>query len=454
MMRCLVLTLVLLCGCSLPGKDPNPNVKERNFKKVHEKGGKEDFAREILGNPDKECEGEEVKYELADDPKSRFTIVEQSSQQNPDYLLIFNGANESIKLLYSGASKNLIASEYLLEDVPIHYFGPKTSNCPSLGIIPMLGNGTPRSPEFLRRKRELEDFFDEAPPPPPHDAGHDHGPEQPQPQPQSPPLPLLSVPPQTVEAGKPLQLTVTAENSYLWQGKLHYSLVPPAPPGASVAPQSGEFSWTPPQAAGAYRVTVSAQASDGRAAQTSFVITVLPPQLKLLPVTPQSVEAGKPLQLTATAANPDAWQGKLYYNLAPPAPPGASVDPQSGEFSWTPPPSQVAGTYPVTVSARAPDGQAARTSFVITVTPKRYDPLTEKRLEHNSWTARSPARGHPYKTVAARLVSYVGQEVVLEFPNGKQQSFRVSALGPSDQAFLGEFRKLERKLAKEMDGAK
>ena len=45
-----------------------------------------------------------------------------------------------------------------------------------------------------------------------------------------------------------------------------------------------------------------------------------------------------------------------------------AIDPQSGEFSWTPPPDQAAGKHDVTVSGQGPDGQTAQTTFVVTVT--------------------------------------------------------------------------------------
>ena len=58
----------------------------------------------------------------------------------------------------------------------------------------------------------------------------------------------------------------------------------------------------------------------------------------------------------------------MRYSLGGQPPPGASIDPQSGEFSWTPPPDQAAGKYNVTVSAQGPEQQTTQTSFTVTVT--------------------------------------------------------------------------------------
>ena len=44
------------------------------------------------------------------------------------------------------------------------------------------------------------------------------------------------------------------------------------------------------------------------------------------------------------------------------------IDPQSGEFSWTPPSDQPAGPQEISISATGPDGQTTNTSFTINVT--------------------------------------------------------------------------------------
>jgi predicted Zn finger-like uncharacterized protein len=90
--------------------------------------------------------------------------------------------------------------------------------------------------------------------------------------------------------------------------------------------------------------------------------------LKLWSIAAQSVELGKPLNVAVTAQNADAWKGKVRYGLGLPAPPGASIDQQSGEFSWTPKAIQTVGKCNVTVMAQGPGGQAVQTTFVVTVT--------------------------------------------------------------------------------------
>ena len=91
--------------------------------------------------------------------------------------------------------------------------------------------------------------------------------------------------------------------------------------------------------------------------------------LKLQPIPPQTVQAGKTLRVAAPVENPEVWNGRLRYSLAAGAPPGASVALASGEFLWTPPLDHAAGKYPVTVLAQGPTSQIVQTTFVITVTP-------------------------------------------------------------------------------------
>ena len=66
-------------------------------------------------------------------------------------------------------------------------------------------------------------------------------------------------------------------------------------------------------------MTVLATGPDGRRDETSFVVNVLRPlpPLRFQPISPQTVEAGKPLSVTATVENSAAWEGKLRYSLGP-----------------------------------------------------------------------------------------------------------------------------------------
>ena len=185
------------------------------------------------------------------------------------------------------------------------------------------------------------------------------------------PLKLKPVELQTVEAGKPLSVAAALQNAEAWKGKVRYSLGSPTPLGMGIDATTGIFTWTPTeaQAADKHKVTVLVAGPDGRTDEMSFVVNVRPiPLLKLKPIPARTLEAGKPLQLAVTLENPDAWQGKVRYAIASRAFPGARIDPQSGQFSWTPPLAEPAGKKETSVSATGQEGQTTQTSFTITVT--------------------------------------------------------------------------------------
>jgi formylglycine-generating enzyme required for sulfatase activity len=185
-------------------------------------------------------------------------------------------------------------------------------------------------------------------------------------------LKLKPIAPQTVEAVKPLTIAVALENAEVWKGKVRYSLGSPTPLGMSIDAATGMFTWTPTegQAADKHKVTVLATGPDGRRDETSFVVNVLRPlpPLRLQSMSPQTVEAGKQLNVTATVENYAAREGKLRYRLGPESPSGATINAETGELVWAPPSDQAAGRYDMTVSVQGPDRQTAQTTLVVTVT--------------------------------------------------------------------------------------
>ena len=75
--------------------------------------------------------------------------------------------------------------------------------------------------------------------------------------------------------------------------------------------------------------------------------------LRLQPIDEQTVEAGKSLTLACRWTTPTPGRESCSIALPVTWPPGARIDPQSGEFSWTPPSDQAAGKHDVTVSVEA-----------------------------------------------------------------------------------------------------
>jgi hypothetical protein len=101
-----------------------------------------------------------------------------------------------------------------------------------------------------------------------------------------------------------------------------------------------------------------------------------PAALRLRPIEAKTAEAGKPLNLTVSVENPDAWKGELHYVLAKQAPQGATIDTERGVFTWTPTADQAAGEYDVTVSVGGPGGRTDQTSFAVKVAPSLHASAT------------------------------------------------------------------------------
>ena len=86
-------------------------------------------------------------------------------------------------------------------------------------------------------------------------------------------------------------------------------------------------------------------------ASTSFVLTVdavndIP---MLFPIGDQMGDELTTISFTASAMDMDLPPDTLTFSLDPGEPTGASIDPFSGEFTWTPGEDQGPGVYPVTV---------------------------------------------------------------------------------------------------------
>jgi len=177
---------------------------------------------------------------------------------------------------------------------------------------------------------------------------------------------LAAIGPQTVNEMTALTFTVTATDSDLPAQPLTYTLDVGAPAGASLAPTTGLFAWTPTEAQGPGVYTLTARVNDGYldAAET-FTITVgevnRPPTL--WPISGQSVAAGMPVRFVAHATDPDLPAQPLTYTLD--AGSVGSITARTGHFTWTA--SATPGVY--TAAVRLTDGEWADAETVaITVT--------------------------------------------------------------------------------------
>ena len=217
---------------------------------------------------------------------------------------------------------------------------------------------------------------------------------------------------QTVSELLPLSFTVTASDPDVINGvddAIDFALGPNSPPGASISPATGLFSWTPTeQQDGTYNMVV--QVSDGdMPTAVTFPVTVseVNEDPVLNPIGSKSVNKLEALTFTATASDVDVISGTadtLTFSL-PSGPTGASITQLTGVFSWTPTASQV-GTHTVTVQVE--DGASATDSEAVTVTVSDGDATFA-----TTWDATAS----PY-TVSIPLEVHSGETLTIDWGDG------------------------------------
>src|SRR6185503_3157136 len=108
-----------------------------------------------------------------------------------------------------------------------------------------------------------------------------------------------------------------------------------------------------------------------------------PPVLAAIPN--KTVAEGVLLTFTASATDSDVPVQPLRFTLDPGAPPGASIDPGTGVFSWTPAETQGPATNSITVRVTEdPNGLTDARTFTVVVTELNgapvIAPITDKSV--------------------------------------------------------------------------
>jgi VCBS repeat-containing protein len=97
----------------------------------------------------------------------------------------------------------------------------------------------------------------------------------------------------------------------------------------------------------------------------------------LTPISDQSVDEGVQLSFIASAVDADLPENVLTFSLDPDAPAGASIDPETGVFSWVPSEADGPGLYPIKVRV-TDDGVPALSdfdTFLVTVNEVNFAPV-------------------------------------------------------------------------------
>ena len=204
--------------------------------------------------------------------------------------------------------------------------------------------------------------------------------------------PALTVPAdQKIDELALLAVTNTATAASPSANALTFSLNS-APNGVTLDPVTGALTWTPSEEQGPSTNLIAVQVTDNGVPPLSdvrsFMITVnevnSPPVLE-----GASAQLARPdslLTVAMTASDPDLPPNQLAFSLDPGAPAGATIDPSSGVFSWTPSVDQV-GQFNVTV--RVTDNGSpplsATTTLPIVVTTLPPIVLTSVGMENQTF---------------------------------------------------------------------
>ncbi len=176
----------------------------------------------------------------------------------------------------------------------------------------------------------------------------------------------------SINEGDTLSFTASSTDPDLGQS-LTFSL-DSASVTASIDPDTGAFSWTTTEADGPNTFIFNVQVTDGFTV-TEKTVTVIVREVNLAPVlanVPATVTLapGSTVAFTATASDTDLINGNpnaLTFSLVG-APVGATIDPDTGLFSWTPGDSDTPGDYTFNVRVVDDGVPALNDSQSITVT--------------------------------------------------------------------------------------
>jgi VCBS repeat-containing protein len=189
---------------------------------------------------------------------------------------------------------------------------------------------------------------------------------------------LAEIGAQTVDELTAFSLTIRGSDRDDPVNTLTYSLGEDAPAGMTINRATGAISWTPSEAQGAGDFSVTVRVADNGSPSLSdsrnFTVRVneVNQAPRLTAIGNKSVDEETPLNFTANANDADLPANALSYGIVN-APAGASINPTTGAFSWTPSEAQGAGSYQITFRVTDNGSPALSAEETVTVTVREVN---------------------------------------------------------------------------------
>ena len=183
---------------------------------------------------------------------------------------------------------------------------------------------------------------------------------------------------QTVDELTLVTFDANGADSDLPSNTLTYSLIG-APAGASIDSGTGEFTWTPTEAQGGQAYAFTVRISDGTL-HADRAVTITVNEVNSAPtldtISNQTVNELTPVTFTASASDTDDPANSLTFSLIG-APSGASINPTTGAFAWTPSEAQgpQAHTFKVRVTDNGSPALFTEQNVTITVNEVNVAPV-------------------------------------------------------------------------------
>jgi hypothetical protein len=208
---------------------------------------------------------------------------------------------------------------------------------------------------------------------------------------------LTKIEDQAIDENQPLTFNITADDPDSEdEGKLTYT-AQNLPEGAIFDPNTQSFSWTPTYTQSGIYNNIIFQVADSAGLSDQKSMTIIVRHVNRAPelssIDPIISDEQQPINFTLVGSDPDQEDaGKLTYQISN-LPVGATLDPISGKFTWTPSFEQ-SGEYTLNATVSDSVGSIAETSIQITVNHVNRPPTV---------TAMEPIAGNENEPLTIRL---------------------------------------------------